>query len=54
MRKEEKENLIRKYMQWCQDCPKAYDFTCSGASAKKCEEEKEKLLKDVDVGKGKE
>ena len=34
----------RLYMQWCNECPKAYDFTCSGADAKKCEQEKQKLL----------
>ena len=34
----------RLYMQWCNDCPKAYDFTCSGADVKKCEQEKQKLL----------
>lgn len=32
--------LKRKYMQWCDDCPKAYDNTCSGADVKRCEAEK--------------
>lgn len=30
----------RKYMQWCNDCPKAYDYTCSGADAKRCDAER--------------
>lgn len=34
----------RLYMQWCNECPKAHDFTCSGVDAKKCEQEKQKLL----------
>lgn len=34
----------RLYMQWCNECPKAHEFTCSGADAKKCEQEKQKLL----------
>jgi hypothetical protein len=34
----------RLYMQWCNECPKAHNFTCSGADAKKCEQEKQKLL----------
>jgi hypothetical protein len=27
-------------MQWCNDCPKAYDDTCSGADVKRCEAER--------------
>lgn len=30
----------RLYMQWCNECPKAHNFTCSGADAKECEQEK--------------
>lgn len=33
----------RLYMQWCDECPKAHNFTCSGADAKKCEQEKTKV-----------
>ena len=33
-----------KFKHFCDDCPKNYDFTCSGADAKKCEEQKSKLL----------
>ena len=36
--------LKRKYMQWCNDCPKAYDYTCSGADAKRCEAERKKRI----------
>ena len=38
-----KENR-RLYNQFCSDCPKAYDFTCSGINAINCEREKSKLL----------
>ena len=34
----------RKYTQWCQECPKAYDYTCSGADASRCEKEKQEFL----------
>lgn len=36
--------MVYKYLHWCDDCPKAYDFTCSGANAKKCEEARNKLI----------
>ena len=35
---------FERFMQWCNECPKAHNFTCSGADAKKCEQEKQKLL----------
>lgn len=41
---------LYKYMHWCDDCPKAYDFTCSGADAKRCEEEKNKLFGGFENG----
>lgn len=41
---DEAKELYRRYKQWCDECPKAYDFTCSGASAERCRQEKRKLL----------
>lgn len=37
-------DAIYDYMHFCDECPKAYYFTCSGADAKKCEKEKNKLF----------
>ena len=39
------QNLYYDYMHYCEECPKAYDFTCSGADARKCEKEKENMKK---------
>lgn len=39
--------LIYQYMHFCDECNKAYDFTCSGANAKKCEVAKNKLLLEI-------
>lgn len=33
-----------KYVHFCDECPKAYDFTCSGADSLRCDKEKSKLL----------
>lgn len=41
-----KENR-RLYIQFCSDCSKAYDFTCSGINAINCEREKSKLLDTI-------
>lgn len=41
---DEARNLQRQFRKWCDECPKAHDFTCSGADAKRCEAEKDKLL----------
>ena len=40
-------DLQRQYEQFCNDCSKAYDFTCSGTNAKVCEEKKNKILKKI-------
>ena len=40
----EAEELRRQYLQFCDGCTKAYDFTCSGADAEKCNKRKEELL----------
>lgn len=39
------QEAYRQYMQFCDECSKAHDFTCSGADAAKCEAAKEELLK---------
>jgi hypothetical protein len=39
--------LIRLYLQFCDNCPKAYDFTCSGANIKECQKEKDKIVKEI-------
>ena len=44
---DEVKELQRQYEQFCNDCPKAYDFTCSGANAKVCEEKKNEILKKI-------
>ena len=44
---EQIQNLYYDYMHYCDECPKAHDFTCSGADAEKCEKEKEKLLEKI-------
>lgn len=36
--------LYGQYTQFCMECPKAYDFTCSGADSKRCEEKKAEIL----------
>lgn len=41
----EVKELQRQYEQFCNNCPKAYDFTCSGADAKACEEQIEQIKK---------
>ena len=38
------ESSVKQILNRCNDCPKAYDFTCSGANASRCNEEKEKQL----------
>ena len=44
---EQIQKLYDDYMHYCEECPKAYDFTCSGADARKCEKEKKKLLEKI-------
>ena len=45
MTEELKKHSQTKYIHWCDDCPKAYDDTCSGADAVKCEAEKSQFLR---------
>ncbi len=33
-----------KYVHFCDECPKAYDFTCSGADSERCGKVKKSLL----------
>ena len=44
---DEAKGLRQQYLDFCNDCSKAYDFTCSGADAKSCNEEKKKLLSRI-------
>lgn len=44
---DEVKELQRQYEQFCNDCPKAYDFICSGANAKACEEKKNEILRKI-------
>ena len=38
----------REFMQRCDECPKAHDFTCCGAEAEKClKNAEEKLRKAI-------
>ena len=41
------QEAIYDYLHFCDECPKAHDFTCSGADVNRCEKEKEKLLADI-------
>lgn len=41
------QELLRQYKHFCDDCPKAYDFTCGGADAKKCDAIKQALLNRI-------
>lgn len=41
----EAKELRRQYLQFCDECSKAHDFTCSGADAKACKEKKNEILK---------
>ena len=43
----EAHELFRRYMQFCSECPKAHDFTCSGADAAACEAKKQSLLENL-------
>lgn len=43
----EAKELYRQYKQYCDECSKAHDFTCSGADAKVCEAKKKELLDRV-------
>ena len=43
----EAHELFRQYMQFCSECPKAHDFTCSGANAAACEVKKQSLLQKI-------
>ena len=44
---DEAKELYRQYKQYCNECSKAHDFTCSGADAKACEAKKKDLLDRV-------
>lgn len=44
---DEAKELLRQYNQFCDECSKAHDFTCSGADAVKCNEKKRKLRYDI-------
>jgi hypothetical protein len=44
---DEVEELQKQYEQFCNNCSKAHDFTCSGANAKACEEKKNEILKKI-------
>lgn len=44
---DEAKELRRQYLQFCDGCTKAYDFTCSGADAEKCNKRKEELLNRI-------
>lgn len=41
------EDILYQFFHWCDDCSKAYDFTCSGADASLCETKKNKLLAKI-------
>lgn len=41
---DEAKELYRQYKQYCDECSKAHDFTCSGADVKTCEAKKKNLL----------
>lgn len=43
-KKVDKQEAYRQYMHFCDDCPKAYDNTCSGSDSLQCEREKDALL----------
>lgn len=45
-------DLLNKYVHFCDDCPKAYDFTCSGSDAEKCGKEKQEILDKIQFKKG--
>lgn len=36
--------IYKQYIHFCDECPKVYDFTCSGADSKRCEKEKASLI----------
>ena len=40
-----KQEKMRILHQWCSNCSKAYDFTCSGKDAQMCNEQKIIFLK---------
>lgn len=41
---EEANEIYQKYVHFCDECPKAHDFTCSGADSLRCDKEKSKLV----------
>ena len=43
----EAHELFRQYIQFCSECPKAHDFTCSGADVAACEAKKQSLLEKL-------
>ena len=38
-----KNEVLYKLHHWCDNCSKAYDFTCSGRDAKRCDEYKDEF-----------
>ncbi len=44
---DEAKELLRQFNQYCDECSKAHDFTCSGADAVECDRKKNKLLRDL-------
>ena len=51
-----KEEAMRKINNWCSECPKAHDFTCSGKDMRECDGKKAEYLKAAaaEIAKGKE
>lgn len=41
----DKNEVLYKLHHWCDNCSKAYDFTCSGRDAKRCDELKDEFLR---------
>ncbi|MBQ9298356.1 MAG: hypothetical protein IJ223_04945 [Clostridia bacterium] len=39
--------LYCEYRYFCNECPKMYDFSCSGANASKCQIKKDKILAEI-------
>ena len=40
-------DLYIKYRDFCNECPKAHDFTCSGADSLRCQKEKDKIAAEI-------
>lgn len=44
---DEAKELLSQYLQWCDECSKVRDFSCSEADAKQCNEKKRELLSRI-------